>query len=68
MPAAMAWWNLLQEQFAQAVATAITPTTPAQPPAPAGGEAAKPGAPHKDAPPAAGTAKPRASRSRSDKT
>lgn len=25
MPAAMAWWNMLQEQFTQAVATAMTP-------------------------------------------
>jgi hypothetical protein len=26
MPAALAWWNMLQEQFTQAVATAMTPT------------------------------------------
>ena len=25
MPAALAWWNMLQEQFTQAVATALTP-------------------------------------------
>jgi len=25
MPAAMAWWNMLQDQFTQAVATAMTP-------------------------------------------
>ncbi|QJD99561.1 hypothetical protein HH212_05600 [Massilia forsythiae] len=27
MPAAMAWWNLLQEQFTQAVTTAMTPAS-----------------------------------------
>lgn len=29
MPAAMAWWNLLQEQFTQAVTTAMTPAAAA---------------------------------------
>lgn len=37
MPAAVAWWNLLQEQFRQAVATAMPPGG-----APADGAAAKP--------------------------
>jgi hypothetical protein len=44
MPAAMAWWNVLQEQFTQAVTTAITPAAPAAgqeqaAPAPAAGNA-----------------------------
>lgn len=29
MPAAVAWWNMLQEQFTQAVANAMTPSTAA---------------------------------------
>jgi len=48
MPAAVAWWNMLQEQFTQAVAQAMTPPPQATPPAPAAAPAA----------PAAGTAKP----------
>jgi hypothetical protein len=32
MPAAIAWWNMLQEQFTQAVATAMTPTPAAAAP------------------------------------
>jgi len=33
MPAAIAWWNMLQDQFRQAVATAIPPADGAKPPA-----------------------------------
>lgn len=48
MPAAVAWWNMLQEQFTQAVAQAMTPPAQATPPAPAAAPAA----------PAPGSAKP----------
>jgi len=45
MPAAMAWWNLLQEQFTQAVATAMTPATGAAAASPSDSkEAPKPAA------------------------
>jgi hypothetical protein len=38
MPAAVAWWNMLQEQFTQAVASAMTPAAaPATPAAEGGG-------------------------------
>jgi len=53
MPAAMAWWNMLQDQFTQAVAQAMTP--PAAPPAPPSAQAA-PAAPA--APAAQDAAKP----------
>jgi hypothetical protein len=72
MPAAMAWWNLLQDQFQQAVAGALTPDagaatgasapTPAgqqaagQPPAPDGHASAQPGN-GKSRPPRSGPAK-----------
>ena len=74
MPAAVAWWNMLQEQFTQAVASAMTP---------AAASAAAPAAerPKTDAPkevPQAGPAAPngangangktRASRPKADKT
>jgi hypothetical protein len=36
MPTALAWWNMLQEQFTQAVATAMTPPDGASKPAPQG--------------------------------
>jgi hypothetical protein len=36
MPAALAWWNMLQEQFTQAVATAMTPADGAGKAAPQG--------------------------------
>jgi hypothetical protein len=63
MPAALAWWNMLQEQFTQAVANAMTP-----PPAPEAAPAAKPGAPRAGGNgPASGNGKAR-SRSRSDKS
>jgi hypothetical protein len=35
MPAAIAWWNLLQDQFQQAVSSAMSSTAPAVPGAPA---------------------------------
>ena len=43
MPAAVAWWNLLQDQFRQAVASAMPPdgATPDQPGAPADEPAAR---------------------------
>jgi hypothetical protein len=64
LPAAMAWWNQLQEQFTQAVATAMTPP-PAAPEPSAEGKQDAPGA---NVTPAAETnGKPRGSRSRSDK-
>lgn len=74
MPAAVAWWNMLQEQFTQAVANAMTPSAaaPAAPAKEAGG-APKAEAP-KDAPkvppPASngGNGKARTSRSKTDKT
>ena len=94
MPAAVAWWNMLQEQFTQAVAQAMTP--PPAPPAPSpaspapaasasadqGGDAkpaAAPAVPPPELRPArggdggnggneAGNGKPRASRSKTDKT
>jgi hypothetical protein len=40
MPAALAWWNMLQEQFTQAVATAMTPADGAPKAAPQGEPAA----------------------------
>lgn len=64
LPAAMAWWNQLQEQFTQAVATAMTPPPPASAP----GDAARQDAPASNAPaPSDTNGKPR-SRSRSDKS
>jgi hypothetical protein len=74
MPAAVAWWNMLQEQFTQAVANAMTPSAAA--PAPEGAGAPKANAP-KEAPkagpaapaaPLAATGKPRTSRAKTDKT
>jgi len=58
MPAAMAWWNMLQEQFTQAVTTAMTPS----PAAADGKDADKPAAPQPQAqapsPPAPDSASP----------
>jgi hypothetical protein len=75
MPAAMAWWNLLQDQFTQAVTTAMTPA-----PAPAaatadGKNADKPAAPSQaqaqpaapDATPENGNGKARAGKPKPDK-
>jgi hypothetical protein len=42
MPAAMAWWNMLQEQFTQAVATAMTPVDAASKAEPQGEPTAAP--------------------------
>jgi hypothetical protein len=70
LPTAMAWWNMLQEQFTQAVTTAMTPPDGAakadaqaqgQAPAaatPQGGQAA----------PAGGNGKARAGKPKADKT
>jgi hypothetical protein len=81
MPAAVAWWNMLQEQFTQAVANAMTPSAaaPATPGSEGGGGAPKADAPREapKAPPAPPTAagsagstngKPRTTRARTDKT
>jgi hypothetical protein len=78
MPAAVAWWNMLQEQFTQAVAHAMTPAPAASPAADGGGAAPKTDAP-KEAPKTgtagangggstAGNGKPRAARTKTDKT
>jgi hypothetical protein len=74
MPAAVAWWNMLQEQFTQAVASAMAPAAAAATPAAdAAGDAAKSAAP-KEVPkagPAApiGNGKaPRAGRTKTDKS
>jgi hypothetical protein len=50
MPAAMAWWNLLQDQFTQAVTTAMTPAPAAAAGASEGKEAEKPAQPQAAAP------------------
>ena len=73
MPAAMAWWNMLQDQFTQAVATAMTP--PPAAPASDGKEAAKPATPSQpqaqsappDATPEAGNGKGRGGKPKTDK-
>jgi hypothetical protein len=44
MPAAIAWWNMLQEQFTQAVATAMTPAPAPAAAAPEGKAGDKPAA------------------------
>jgi hypothetical protein len=78
MPAAVAWWNMLQDQFTQAVASAMTPA-PAAPAAPAA-EGTKAVAPKEGQQPANGrganggdghsvaNGKTRASRTKADKT
>ena len=73
MPAAVAWWNMLQEQFTQAVANAMTPSAaPSAAPGQEGGGAPKAEAP-KEAPkvqPAAPTGtngKARTGRAKTDK-
>ena len=75
MPAAMAWWNMLQDQFTQAVATAMTP--PSAAPASDGKEAGKPATPSQpqaqaqsapaDATPEAGNGKGRGGKPKTDK-
>jgi hypothetical protein len=64
MPAAMAWWNMLQEQFTQAVATAMTPADGA-----AKAEAPMPEAPTEPAPQAApnGNGRTRGGKPKADK-
>jgi hypothetical protein len=54
MPAAMAWWNMLQEQFTQAVATAMTPADGAAKAAPQAEAAAPTQAPEAEPAPEAG--------------
>jgi len=54
MPAAMAWWNMLQDQFTQAVATAMTPADGAAKAAPQSDAAAAPPAPAAEPTPEAG--------------
>jgi hypothetical protein len=80
MPAAMAWWNVLQDQFTQAVASAMTPSAATGSTATAsaatdGKDAAKPATPQPQAQPAVqdvapdnGNAKPRAGKPKSDKS
>jgi hypothetical protein len=59
MPAAVAWWNLLQDQFTQAVASTMSPEAMANAAAMAQDAAARFGAPTADAPvPAAPDAEP----------
>ena len=73
MPAAMAWWNMLQDQFTQAVATAMTP--PSAAPASDGKEAGKAATPSQpqaqstppDATPEAGNGKGRGGKPKADK-
>lgn len=75
LPAALAWWNMLQEQFTQAVSTALTPADGAAGTAGAASAASAP--PHGDAPPApaqadagaaaGGNGKARAGKPKSDK-
>jgi hypothetical protein len=82
MPAALAWWNLLQDQFQQAVSSAMTstasavpgaPGTPAAPAASAGasnssnGKAAASAPQSGSASGAGGNGKARATKSRTDK-
>ncbi|CAH0207106.1 hypothetical protein SRABI118_01888 [Massilia sp. Bi118] len=64
MPAAMAWWNMLQEQFTQAVATAMTPAD-----GPAKAEAPAPEAPAEPEPQAApnGNGRARGGKPKADK-
>ncbi|MFC5549906.1 PhaM family polyhydroxyalkanoate granule multifunctional regulatory protein [Massilia aerilata] len=64
MPAALAWWNMLQEQFTQAVATAMTPADGA-----AKAEAPAPEAPTEPAPQAApnGNGRARGGKPKADK-
>ena len=66
MPAAVAWWNMLQEQFTQAVASAMTPAAEAAGGAPKA-EARKE-APKPEAAPNGANGKPRATRTKADKT
>lgn len=76
MPQAMAWWNMLQEQFTQAVTTAMTPAAGAAQAAAKGTDgdpaaaapADKPGPEASDAPPAVnGNGRPRGGRPKGDK-
>jgi hypothetical protein len=73
MPAAVAWWNMLQEQFTQAVASAMAPAASAA--APAEGAGGKPKAEASKEAPKSGPAAPngngktpRAARTKTDKS
>jgi hypothetical protein len=67
MPAALAWWNMLQDQFTQAVSTALTPADGAPKAAPQGDAPSSP--PQSDAGTAAGgNGKARAGKPKADKT
>lgn len=74
MPAAVAWWNLLQDQFTQAVASAISPEAMAGAAAMAQDAAARAGMPAADAPrpeaksPAPDAAKARPAKPKADKS
>jgi hypothetical protein len=76
MPQAMAWWNMLQEQFTQAVTTAMTPAAGAAQATAKGADgdpaaaapADKPGPAASDAPPAVnGNGRARGGRPKGDK-
>ena len=62
MPAAIAWWNLLQDQFQQAVTSAMSSAPPATPGAGSsstpGGQDAKAAKPAQAAAPAPAPARP----------
>jgi hypothetical protein len=73
MPAAVAWWNMLQEQFTQAVASAMAPAASVAPAADGGRDLPKAEAPKET--PKAGSAAPigngktpRAGRTKTDKS
>jgi hypothetical protein len=67
MPAALAWWNMLQDQFTQAVSTALAPADGAPKAEPQG--EAPPSPPQSDAGTAAGgNGKARAGKPKADKT
>jgi hypothetical protein len=68
MPTAMAWWNMLQEQFTQAVATAMAPPDGAAKAEPQGDARPAPAPPQAGADPAAsGNGKARAGKPKADK-
>jgi hypothetical protein len=73
MPVAMAWWNMLQEQFTQAVSAAMAPPDAAAKAEPQGAAPAAPQQQQQQKQPAAdgpasGNGKERASKPKTDKT
>jgi len=70
MPAALAWWNMLQEQFTQAVATAMTPGDGTAKAEPQGEAPAAPSSQTEAAPDAApnGNGRARGGKPKADKT